>query len=178
MSYFMNDIFFLTIIIGLFIFWDKYLSEFLSKRVSRPRFLDSKIIQRFGEWIVILVVFMAIVIYLSLSITQVYNLVSLVGLGTFVLFAILISAHPSNINWRILVAGLEIQFILGVILMRTEFGYQFFKFLSGQVTTFLEYTDRGSQLVFGDQYIDHKFAFKVNLISKALKSCLSNIFKF
>ena len=109
-----------------------------------------------------LLVFVAIVIYLAFSIKEIYNLVSLAGLATFVLFAVLISAHPSKINMRILVAGLEIQFILGVILMRTEFGYQFFKFLSGQVTTFLEYTDRGSQLVFDKSYTDHIFAFKVN----------------
>jgi pyrimidine nucleoside transport protein len=90
-------------------------------------------------------------------------LVSLAGLATFVLFAVLISAHPSKIDMRILVAGLEIQFILGVILIRTEFGYQFFKFLSSQATSFLGYTDRGSQLVFGDKYVDHIFAFKVIL---------------
>lgn len=68
-----------------------------------------------------------------------------------------------KINWRVLIVGLEIQFILGVILMRTEFGYKLFKFVSGQVTVFLEYTNRGSQLVFGDKYTDHIFAFQVYL---------------
>jgi pyrimidine nucleoside transport protein len=49
--------------------------------------------------------------------------------------------------------------------LRTEFGYKLFKFLSDQVTKFLSFTDQGSQLVFGDKYTDHIFAFKVNLHS-------------
>ena len=60
-----------------------------------------------------------------------------------------------------LLSGIEIQFIFAVLLMRTEFGYQLFKYLSAQVTVFLEYTDRGSSLVFGEKYTDHRFAFQV-----------------
>jgi pyrimidine nucleoside transport protein len=45
--------------------------------------------------------------------------------------------------------------------MRTEFGYKLFKFISGQVTVFLQYTDIGSKLVFDDKYTDHRFAFQV-----------------
>ena len=47
------------------------------------------------------------------------------------------------------------------MLMRTEFGYKFFRFVSNQVTVFLEYTNRGSMLVFGPKYVDHPFAFQV-----------------
>lgn len=57
--------------------------------------------------------------------------------------------------------GLEIQFIFGVFLLRTEFGYKLFRYLSDQVTKFLGYTDQGSMLVFGEKYTDHIFAFKV-----------------
>lgn len=66
-----------------------------------------------------------------------------------------------KINWFILVVGLEIQFIFGVFLLRTEFGYKLFKYFSDQVTLFLGYTDEGSMLVFGEKYIDHIFAMKV-----------------
>ena len=53
--------------------------------------------------------------------------------------------------------------------MRTEFGYKFFRFVSNQVTVFLEYTNRGSMLVFGPKFIDHPFAFQVlNLIKNIL----------
>lgn len=112
------------------------------------------------------IIFLVIAIYLAFSIKETYNLVSLIGLASFVLLAILMSAHPSKINWRILIAGLEVQFILGVILMRTEFGYQLFKFLSEQVTIFLGYTDRGTNLVFGSFLVTEKniFAFKVKKI--------------
>ena len=63
-----------------------------------------------------------------------------------------------------MLSGIEIQFIFAVLLMRTEFGYQLFKYLSAQVTVFLEYTDRGSSLVFGEKYTDHRFAFQVKYL--------------
>ena len=60
--------------------------------------------------------------------------------------------------------GVLIQFILGVILMRVEFGYRLFRFFGDQVTTFLAFTNNGSELVFGEKYIDHSFAFQVSTI--------------
>ncbi|CAF0726574.1 unnamed protein product [Brachionus calyciflorus] len=160
----------LTLIICILIIWDKFIAKLITGKFSKPNFLNNKIIQKFGSWIVMGLIAVAIVVYLIFSVTQAYNLVSLTGLAMFVLVSILISAHPAEINWRILVAGLEIQFILGVFLMRTEFGYQLFKFLSNQVATFLAYTDRGTQLVFGpflvygdvigNKVFDSTFAFR------------------
>ena len=69
------------------------------------------------------------------------------------------SSSPSRINWHILTTGILIQFILGVFLMRIEFGYRLFKFVGDQVANFLAYTNKGSQLVFGHKYTDHYFAF-------------------
>jgi pyrimidine nucleoside transport protein len=76
------------------------------------------------------------------------------------LVCVLLSNNPTKINWHILIVGIEMQFILGVILLKTEFGYQLFKFVSEQVTTFLAFTNKGSELVFGEKYTDHPFAFK------------------
>ena len=45
--------------------------------------------------------------------------------------------------------GLLMQFILGVFVMRVEFGYNLFLFLGDKVTVFLNYTNNGSMLVFG-----------------------------
>ena len=60
--------------------------------------------------------------------------------------------------------GILIQYILGVFILRLEFGYALFQFLGQEVSTFLDYTDNGAALVFGDKYTDHFFAFKVNLL--------------
>lgn len=54
------------------------------------------------------------------------------------------------------------QIVLGVFVMRTEFGIYFFKFLGKQIDKFLSFTDYGSRLVFGVKHTDHFFAFKVN----------------
>ena len=66
-----------------------------------------------------------------------------------------------KIKWDILLVGIEIQFVLGVLLLRTEFGYKLFEFVSAEVTKFLRYTDQGSMLVFGETYTDHSFAFQI-----------------
>ena len=64
---------------------------------------------------------------------------------------------------RILASGLLLQFLLGVFLMRVEFGYRLFKFLGDQITIFLGYADEGSKLVFGKTYKEHFFAFSVRI---------------
>ena len=56
--------------------------------------------------------------------------------------------------------GILIQYILGVFILRLEFGYALFQFLGKEVSTFSDYTDNGAALVFGDKYVDHFFAFK------------------
>jgi nucleoside permease NupC len=57
--------------------------------------------------------------------------------------------------------GILLQFILGVFILRTDFGFKLFKFLSEKITNFLDYTEEGCKLVFGNLYKDHYFAFKV-----------------
>lgn len=127
-------------------------------------------------------VFIGCAIYFILTLSDPYNMVSLGGIVALILVAVLLSNKRSKvtfhilnmtdllrfllllfkqINWYILLVGIEIQFIFGVFLLRTEFGYKLFKFLSDQVIKFLEYTDQGSELVFGEKYTDHIFAFKV-----------------
>ena len=66
-----------------------------------------------------------------------------------------------KINWKILMSGLLLQFSLGVLLLRVEFGYRLFKFFGDQMNIFLGYANQGSTLVFGELYYQHFFAFSV-----------------
>lgn len=59
--------------------------------------------------------------------------------------------------------GLGLQFLLGVIILRTSWGYATFRFIGAQVLTFLNYTNVGAQFVFGNSFEDHFFAFKVHI---------------
>jgi CNT family concentrative nucleoside transporter len=56
-----------------------------------------------------------------------------------------------------------LQLTLAYFVMRSSFGYNFFKFLSEMMQKFLDLTDYGSVLVFGENYQDHFFAFKVGI---------------
>ena len=63
-----------------------------------------------------------------------------------------------------MISGLLMQFYFGILLMRVEFGYMLFKFFGDQINTFLNYANKGSELVFGTDYRDHFFAFTVSFI--------------
>lgn len=63
---------------------------------------------------------------------------------------------------RIIINGTLFQLCLGLIVIRNEFGFKCLKFISEKVVEFLDYSDSGSKLVFGKNFQDHYFAFKVN----------------
>ena len=66
-----------------------------------------------------------------------------------------------KIKWRVLVVGILVQYMLGVFVLRTEIGFRMFRFMGDKVDQFLDYIDNGCRLVFGPNFKDHYFAFKV-----------------
>ena len=59
--------------------------------------------------------------------------------------------------------GIGIQFILALIILRWDAGFDAFKWLGDRVAEFLRHTDAGSKFVFGDpQFEMHFFAFVVS----------------
>lgn len=64
---------------------------------------------------------------------------------------------------RIIINGILLQLTLGLIVIRNEFGFKCLKFISEKVVEFLNFSDSGSLLVFGENFQDHYFAFKVNI---------------
>lgn len=66
-------------------------------------------------------------------------------------------------KWRPVLWGLGLQCILGVLILRWEPGYQFFRMLGDGVRVFLEFADEGSIFVFGEKGVEeHPMAFKVS----------------
>ena len=126
----------ITVIVAFVIIWDKFLAKPLSRNCDFSFVRRNKFLAKFGSWILVLLVLIGCAVFLALNITDNYNLVSLGGLIAFGLVCILLSNRPGQIKWQVLIVGVEIQFILGVILLKTEFGYKLFKFVSEQVTTF------------------------------------------
>ena len=60
-----------------------------------------------------------------------------------------------------MVWGLTLQFLLGLFVLRTNVGQQTFSFLGKQVEHFLSHVIAGVEFVFGDNYKDFEFVFKV-----------------
>ncbi|NXW67081.1 S28A3 protein, partial [Hirundo rustica] len=89
------------------------------------------------------------------------QLISFGGLVMYVFLMLIFSKYPTRVAWRPVFSGIGMQFILGVLILRTKVGFDIFNWLGIQIQTFLEYSDTGAKFVFGDKYTDHFFAFKV-----------------
>jgi CNT family concentrative nucleoside transporter len=84
------------------------------------------------------------------------------------------SSHKKKFPVRIVLSGLLLQFLLAVFALKTSWGLSVFEWLQSMVLALLSYCDEGSQFVFGNDFEQHFFAFKV-LPSIIFFSCLSYI---
>ncbi|XP_039255223.2 solute carrier family 28 member 3-like [Styela clava] len=97
----------------------------------------------------------------SIIIQSPRQLVSLLGLCLIIFVCFIFSKYPNDVSWRPVLWGIIMQFILGLIVLRTKVGFNAVKFIGDQVATFMRYSDYGSKFVFGDAYFVHMFAFKI-----------------
>ncbi|MCU0567984.1 MAG: NupC/NupG family nucleoside CNT transporter [Oculatellaceae cyanobacterium Prado106] len=89
------------------------------------------------------------------------RLVSLFGLLVFVAIAYALSINRKAVIWKPVLWGIALQFIFAVLILRTPVGLQVFQFLGDGVTRFLDFSDAGASFVFGENFRDFFFAFKV-----------------
>lgn len=89
------------------------------------------------------------------------RLIALVGLGIFIGFAYLTSVNRKAVRWQPVLWGFALQIIFALIILRTAFGLAAFQWLGRTVSTFLDYSDAGASFVFGENFQDFFFAFKV-----------------
>lgn len=87
--------------------------------------------------------------------------ISLLGLVVFVGVAYGLSVNRRAVRWRTVAWGLGLQLILALFILRTPIGLVVFQFLGDLVTQFLDFTDAGAAFVFGENFRDFFFAFKV-----------------
>ncbi|XP_078666868.1 solute carrier family 28 member 3-like isoform X2 [Branchiostoma floridae x Branchiostoma belcheri] len=104
------------------------------------------------------------------------NLISGAGLIIMVIFLYIFSKHPDHVKWRPVLWGLALQFIFGLLILRTQVGFDVFKFMGEKFQSFIEYADVGSKFVFGEKYTDHFFAFKVLPIIVFFSSVMSVLY--
>lgn len=69
--------------------------------------------------------------------------VSVFGYIVFMLALYITSRHRNHINWKPVIVGILVQFIMGFFVLRTTLGKTIFKFLSDALTTLLTYAYQG-----------------------------------
>ena len=66
-----------------------------------------------------------------------------------------------QVKWRPVFVGLVVQIALGMIILRTSFGFDAFNWLGNFAQNFINFVDAGAEFVYGPSYRDHEFAFRV-----------------
>lgn len=89
------------------------------------------------------------------------RLIPLGGLMCFVGGTYATSVHRTQIRWRPVIGGLSLQLALGFLILRTDPGFELFRYLGEAVEHFLEHVLAGVIFVFGETYYTSFFAFKV-----------------
>jgi concentrative nucleoside transporter, CNT family len=83
------------------------------------------------------------------------------GYFCMIFLAWLMSSHKRRFPWRVVVGGTLLQFVFAWLTIRTELGLLFFEKAGVAFNTLMDFVDEGNVRVFGENFRDHYFAFKV-----------------
>ncbi|PIK49129.1 putative solute carrier family 28 member 3-like [Apostichopus japonicus] len=125
--------------------------------------------------LVFLIIVIAVVVVLCRENPK--QLVSAGGLVVFILITYVTSKYPRQVKWRPVLWGFALQFIFGLVILRTQVGFRAFQWLGDVVQIFLDFSDEGAKFVFGDSFQDHFFAFKYRDICSLLLGVMQVIIK-
>jgi len=87
--------------------------------------------------------------------------ISLLGYLVILVLAWLLSTHRTKVPWRVVLLGTALQFVLAVVVLKTPPGEALFAWIGDAFTALLDFVDAGTSFVFGPQFKDFYFAFKV-----------------
>ncbi|MBX3432386.1 MAG: NupC/NupG family nucleoside CNT transporter [Pirellulales bacterium] len=90
-----------------------------------------------------------------------YRLTSVLGIVVFLGLAWLMSSHKRRVNPRTILGGLALQFLFALIILRTAWGSAVFDGVDFVFNKLLGCVEAGSSFVFGADYAEHFFAFKI-----------------
>lgn len=89
------------------------------------------------------------------------NLVSLLGVFVMLGLAYALSENRRRINRKAVAVGLGLQLAFGILVLWTAPGRAVFEFANRFVLRVIQFSNAGAQMVFGEKYLDHFFAFSV-----------------
>ncbi|CAF4691464.1 unnamed protein product, partial [Rotaria sp. Silwood1] len=172
-------LFFLVIFTIFVIAWEK----FIGRTIERLCQHISTSTEENETWITIrnimiwhCLVFIAIALYVGLTVERTRNYISLIGIVTLILLGTIGSKHPHRIRWKTIFYSFVIQFLLAAVVIRSEYGFQFFEFLGKEVSKFMHNAHSGAVFVFGKKYEEHFFVFKVSSIIIFLGSVINVLY--
>ena len=90
--------------------------------------------------------------------------ISLVGYFAIPLSIYATSIDRRRVKFQPVFGGILLQILLGIFILKTKLGFNIFNVVGNVMQTFLNYVDAGSSFVFGPDFNDHGFAFKVLMI--------------
>ncbi|HVR71864.1 MAG TPA: NupC/NupG family nucleoside CNT transporter [Vicinamibacteria bacterium] len=85
----------------------------------------------------------------NLSVPLAQRLIGLLGLATMLLIAWLMSYDRRRISWRLVAAGLALQGVFGVLVLKTAPGRWFFEKVGQLVSRMLDFVVAGARFAFG-----------------------------
>jgi CNT family concentrative nucleoside transporter len=106
------------------------------------------------------------------------RVISLLGLIAFVAIAYALSVNRQAIRWRTVLWGIGLQLFFALFILRTTPGFALFKFLGDRVNDFLNFADVGSAFVFGENFREHFFAFKILPTIIFFSACITLLYHY
>ena len=145
-------LFYLAIISNAILLWN-VLKKYLGRRLENILvLLHENVYQRFRnilKWfgVVLFATFVLGWLICDTSKTP-SRLISLIGLFVFIFIGYVSSTHRHNIKWRPVIWGFALQFIFGIVILRTKVGFEIFKWMGDMVAKLLGFSSAGSNFVF------------------------------
>ena len=100
----------------------------------------------------IILFFAALVVSLSVFAARGFlpaRVVALAGLAVFFGLMVALSRNPAKVEWRTVAAGIALQVLLALFVLKTSIGMGIFFFIGKVVEKFLAFSDAGARFVFG-----------------------------
>ncbi len=89
------------------------------------------------------------------------RLISFLGLLTMIFIAWLMSENRKKLNLRTVFAGVLLQFVFALFILKTDIGLAIFGLAQGFIQTLISLSDQGAEFIFGSAFEETIFAFKV-----------------
>ena len=87
---------------------------------------------------------------------------ALLGLAVLLFLGWLLSSDRRRVSWRIIAAGVGLQLLLALLVLKTAVGQAAMHLANRAVTRLVEMSNVGAALVFGDNFREHWVAFSVS----------------